>query len=58
MPAEHNHPVREVVGIFHASAHLQAAIDDLLSAGFDRAELSFLASAHTVRRSLVTHIEK
>src|SRR5690348_15262165 len=52
MPAEYNHPAREVVGIFHTSAHLRAAIDDLLSAGFDRAELSFLASAHTVEKKL------
>jgi len=49
---EQNQLIREVVGIFHTSADLQAAIDDLLSGGFDRAELSFLASAHTVEKKL------
>jgi hypothetical protein len=52
MPAEQNAPIREVVGIFHTSADLQAAIDELLNAGFDRAELSFLASADTVEEKL------
>ena len=33
-------------------ADLQNAIDDLLSAGFDRAELRFLAGAHTVEHKL------
>jgi hypothetical protein len=52
MSAEQNLPIREVVGIFHTSADLQAAIDELLNAGFDRAELSFLASADTVEEKL------
>jgi hypothetical protein len=52
MSAEQNPPTREVVGIFHTSADLQAAIDKLMSAGFDRAELSFLASADTVEEKL------
>jgi len=52
MSAERNRPIREVVGIFHASADLQATIDDLLSAGFDRAELSLLASVRTIEKKL------
>src|SRR3546814_7105096 len=35
---------REAVGIFHSPEGLQGAIDELLSSGFHRAELSLLAS--------------
>jgi hypothetical protein len=45
-------PVREVVGIFHHAEHLQAAVDELLSSGVDRAELSLLAGDRTVEQSL------
>lgn len=45
-------PVREVVGIFHDAGDLQAAIDELLSSGVDRAELSLLAGEHTIEKSL------
>ena len=45
-------PVREVVGIFHDAEALQAAIDELLSSGVDRAELSLLAGEHAVEKSL------
>lgn len=45
-------PVREVVGIFHDPDRLQAAIDELLSSGFDRAELSLLAGEHAVEKRL------
>lgn len=41
--------VREVVGLFGSVDALQSAIDDLLSNGFDRAELSLLAEEDTVR---------
>lgn len=43
---------REAVGIFHDAADFQAAIDELLSSGFDRAELSLLASEHAVEEKL------
>ena len=43
---------REAVGIFHDAADFQAAIDDLLSSGFDRAELSLFASEHAVEEKL------
>ncbi len=49
---EEQHGVREAVGIFHKVDDLQAAIDELLSSGFDRAELSLLASEGTVEAKL------
>jgi hypothetical protein len=39
---------REAVGMFPSAEALQGAIDELLSSGFDRAELSLLASEHAV----------
>jgi len=44
--------VREVVGIFHNAEDLQVAIDQLLSSGFDRAELSLIAGEHAVEKKL------
>src|SRR5436190_20672882 len=44
--------VREAVGVFKGSAVLQAAIDELLESGFDRAELSLLASEQAVAEKL------
>jgi hypothetical protein len=46
------HGLREAVGVFHRVEDLQAAIDELLSSGFDRAELSLLASEHAVEAKL------
>jgi len=43
---------REAVGVFHDRPSLQTAIDELLSSGFDRADLSFLANRETVERRL------
>jgi len=45
-------PVHEVVGIFHTADALQAAIDELLSSGFDRAQLSLIAGEHAVEKKL------
>lgn len=42
--------VREVVGVFHQSEDLQAAIGELLASGFHRVELSLLASEQSVGR--------
>lgn len=42
----------EVVAIFHASDDLENAVDELLSSGFDRAELSLLASQDAVLEKL------
>lgn len=44
--------VREAVGVFKSAETLQAAIDDLLQSGFNRAELSLLASEHAVEEKL------
>jgi hypothetical protein len=44
--------VREAVGVFHRSENLQRAIDELLSSGFHRAELSLLASEGVVEEEL------
>lgn len=44
--------LREAVAIFHEPDDLEAAIDDLLSSGFDRAELSLLAGEHVVEAKL------
>jgi hypothetical protein len=44
--------VREAVGLFADQDSLQGAIDELLSSGFDRAELSLLASEHAVTDKL------
>jgi nitrogen-specific signal transduction histidine kinase len=50
--------VPEAVGIFHSPEDLQGAIDDLLSSGFDRAELSLLASEFAVEEKLGHRYEK
>lgn len=44
--------VCEVVGVFHTTDDLEAAIDELLRSGFDRAEISLLASEEAVARKL------
>lgn len=43
---------REAVGIFHDPEELQSAIDELLSTGFHRAQLSLLASEQAVMEKL------
>ena len=50
--------VREAVGCFDTAESLQEAIDELLSSGFDRAELSFLAAESTVEAKLGHAYEK
>jgi hypothetical protein len=49
---------REAVGVFSRSEDLPNAIDELLSSGFHRAELSLLASEHTVEEKLGHRYEK
>jgi hypothetical protein len=44
--------VCEVVGVFHSPEDLESAVDELLSSGFDRAELSLLASEDAVATKL------
>ena len=47
--------VCEVVGIFHTTDDLELAVEELLSSGFDRAELSLLASEGAVAEKLGGH---
>lgn len=42
----------EAVGVFDDADSLQAAIDELLTSGFDRAEISLLAGEHAVEQKL------
>ncbi|HKP34313.1 MAG TPA: hypothetical protein VJT70_05990 [Sphingomicrobium sp.] len=51
MPSDSTRPC-EVVAIFKSSEHLESAIDELLSSGFDRAELSLLASESAIVEKL------
>lgn len=47
--------IREAVGVFTDAPLFQHAIDDLLGAGFDRADLSLLAAEDTVDRAIGRH---
>jgi len=47
--------VCEVVGVFRSAEELEAAIDLLLSSGFDRAQLSLLASERAIAGKLNHH---
>jgi hypothetical protein len=49
---EERHELREVVGVFDTVDTLQSAIDDLLTGGFDRSEISLLAEEDKVRQKL------
>lgn len=44
--------LREAVGVFHDPGALQEALDELLGSGFDRAEISLLASEHAIEAKL------
>ncbi len=44
--------IREAVAVFDDAEALQAAIDELESSGFDRAEISLLAGAKSVEEKL------
>jgi hypothetical protein len=44
--------VREVTGVFQAREALEAAVDDLLRAGFDRADIDLMADPETVKEKL------
>jgi hypothetical protein len=51
-PDEEARTVREVVGVFASPETLQEAIDELMSSGFDRADLSLLAAEKAVEEKL------
>ena len=44
--------IREVVGLFKTSDALQGAIDELLSSGFDRADIGVLGSEHAIESTI------
>jgi hypothetical protein len=44
--------IREAVGVFHDRGSFQSAVENLMSAGFDRAELSLLAGARAIEEKL------
>jgi hypothetical protein len=50
--------ITEAVGIFHRSVDLESAIDELLSSGFHRAELSLLAGERAVEEKLGHRYDK
>jgi len=57
--AEDDKPVlREVVAVFHDAERLETAIDELQSSGFDRAEISLLASERTIEQKLGHRYER
>lgn len=56
--AQPNKDVREAVGVFREAKSFEAAIDDLLTSGFDRADLSLLAGERTVEEKLGHKYEK
>lgn len=49
---DYNQTMTEAVAVFHDAEAMQAAVDDLLTHGFDHAELSVLANNHPVSRQL------
>jgi hypothetical protein len=46
--------VREVAGVFHTREAVEAAVGDLTLAGFDRADIDFMASVDAVKQKLGT----
>jgi hypothetical protein len=50
--------LREAVGVFSTAETLEAAIDDLMSSGFDRNEISLLAGEDTVEGKLGHRYQK
>lgn len=49
---EQSETLREAVGVFASASDLQSAIDELLSSGFHRAELSLLAGGDALNEKL------
>ncbi len=52
MLSKQSDAVREAVGVFQTADTLQEAIDELLESGFDRAQLSLMASEQAVEAKL------
>jgi hypothetical protein len=49
---------REAVGVFHDEQSLQAVVDELLVAGFDRSAFSLVAGQHAIERKLGHYFER
>lgn len=58
MTDSHSDNSREAVAVFQSEHDFQAAIDDLLSHGFDRADISLLAGEHAVEQKLGHRYQK
>ena len=56
--SENSEGVREAVAVFDTEAGLQGAIDDLLTSGFARADISLLASEAAVTEKLGSSYRK
>jgi hypothetical protein len=56
--AKETQMIREAVGVFHDRDTFEDAVEDLMSAGFDRSELSLLASEQAVEQKLGHAYEK
>jgi hypothetical protein len=52
MSDTHITTIREAVGVFHNADEMETAIEELEESGFDRAEISLLASQDAVREKL------
>jgi hypothetical protein len=52
MSDTHTTTIREAVGVFHNAEEMEAAIEELEESGFDRAEISLLASQAAVHEKL------
>ena len=50
--------IREAVGVFRDAKSFEAAIDDLLTSGFDRTDLSLLAGERAIEEKLGHKFEK
>jgi len=57
-PTRSEETLSEAIGVFDDASSLQEAIDELLSTGFNQAEISLLASEHAVEEKLGHAYEK
>jgi hypothetical protein len=58
MPDQHQTAVTEAVAVFHDVSHLDAAVEDLRAAGFDKDDISLLATEQAVNRKLGHRYER
>ena len=58
MRSDQTSGVREAVGVFDTAEAFQDAVDDLMTSGFDRAEISMVASESAVEEKLGHKYEK